>query len=91
MSNHTPGPWFQGNKEGRKKPTVSTKRGGTIAMLAGVSVQTDANARLIAAAPDLLGAVEAFVSYEGNPDFAKWAKIVDNARAAIAKAKGETT
>jgi len=48
-----------------------------------------ANATLIAAAPDLLAASEAFISeLDSGSDFTAWEKAKDNLREAIAKAKG---
>jgi hypothetical protein len=48
-----------------------------------------ANAILIAAAPDLLAASEAFISeLDSGSDFTAWEKAKDNLREAIAKAKG---
>ena len=67
MSGHTPGPWMV---EGPSKPTADTPMGGDFAILDGgtniiaetfrtVGVDSyrpaEANARLIAAAPELLG------------------------------------
>ncbi len=75
---HTKGPWKVGGKTGfinqlAIEPSIGTAYG------AGEELQ--ANARLIAAAPDLLEALEALL--EGNPS------VVAKARAAVAKAKGE--
>jgi hypothetical protein len=56
-----------------------------------------ANARLIAAAPDLLAAMEAYSAAihayreTGYPDYARLLYIDDAARAAVAKAKGLDT
>lgn len=50
----------------------------------------EANARLIAAAPELLEALEGFVSVYGVDDVPRWMQVRDKARAAIAKATGET-
>jgi len=48
-----------------------------------------ANATLIAAAPDLLAASEAFISeLDRGSDFTAWEKAKANLREAIAKAKG---
>jgi hypothetical protein len=90
MGKHTPGPW-----------TVY-EAGFSVADAWGHVLSTDvegrmpeeaaANARLIAAAPELLAALEALLSvYQG---FAPWEGEVERqaeikARAAIAKARGE--
>ena len=48
-----------------------------------------ANARLIAAAPDLLAASEAFISeLDSGSDFTAWEKAKADLREAIAKATG---
>lgn len=92
MSAHTPGPW-----EIRRYPRVggSTKDlmgngGGFVVKLDGAS---DANARLIAAAPELLEALKALVVMDkqllescGIGDTA----VLIQARAAIAKAEGQS-
>jgi len=91
MSSFTPGPWRVGGNSGfvnqiQIEPAIGCAYG------AGYEVK--ANARLIAAAPDLLEALEFMLSVfnETYPDVADdeedreaWAK----ARAAIRKATGE--
>ena len=96
MSAHTPGPWHvicQSNG-------VSVKIGER-----GIALfrwdKDDADALLIAAAPELLQALELFIA-EGNepsingrhdgysrPRHPQWRVALHAARAAIAKAKGE--
>lgn len=93
---HTPGPWLlDGDK-------ICTNRDNEIARItrygawfdAGTPYGLknpigDANARLIAAAPDLLAASEAFISeLNSGSDFTAWEKAKVNLREAIAKAKG---
>lgn len=85
---HTPGPWAVGDKRGVwAGPVVmadSGRRG--IAFVCG---ESDANARLIAAAPDLLDAVEELLIYLADwddPDN----DTCQRARAAVAKVKGES-
>jgi hypothetical protein len=69
---HTPGPWFQAHRpdsEGMYSTEVFDKEGVTIATLAwypytiGNTTHTlrDPNAKLIAAAPDLLKALEEYI------------------------------
>jgi len=83
---HTPGPWrasiycIWGGING------DTYVAGTQTAI-GADAQ-EANARLIAAAPELLEALEAVVACWNHHDVGK-AYVEDLARAAIAKAKGE--
>jgi hypothetical protein len=92
-TNHTPGPWREilpkmssaitiYGKDNR--PVCATFGNGSETTLKMVrSGETVANARLIAAAPDLLAALEYALSLlEGYPDSA-----TDPIRAAIARAK----
>lgn len=96
---HTPGPWQVRKVDGHLSIFVPSERGLTceIAERIGGEVfkdasgayrdysRVEANARLIAAAPDLLEALVAVLNYcvddEGQPTIA-------TARAAIAKATG---
>lgn len=100
MSKHTPGPWVLDDFE------VSTERdpANLIAHVYAcdrpenpdnewdVGIETAANAKLIAAAPDLLEALEqimVLVDASGSTPRPSVAKIIVAARAAIAKARGE--
>ena len=85
MNNHTPGPWIVG----RINP--DTIYGGTqqftLAELDGIYPEKNANARLIAAAPELRDALELlerFVSHHHGEN-ADWTLCIDAARAALAK------
>lgn len=91
MMTHTPGPWFVAETDDNEgyPETVIRAMGG----VAGVSVAVDfpkifgmrdANARLIAAAPDLLEALRAVVSVADRET-----DEFDLAHAAIAKATGK--
>jgi len=86
MRDYTKGPW--GIMKGDHGPIIfSGECGRGVAMLARqvTTSERDANAMLISAAPELLEALEWAVD---NPhDDAYW---ISQARAAIAKAKGET-
>ena len=96
MSKHTPGPWFavgaQVEIEDDSVPDICTCDPQVMRQshLDWHPRTAEANARLIAAAPDLLEALEEALEDWDNdePDFVRleWA---DKARAAIAKAKGE--
>ena len=87
MTEHTPGPW---EVNGNHRLDICAGNAGVVAtVLAPTTVNGKANARLIAAAPDLLAALEVFVGlcpmcYSGQEC------LDDNchmARAAIAKAR----
>lgn len=92
--NHTRGPWHTGhNVYGHSQLAVMTDHAVLVAEVVDWPLEevTESNARLIAAAPDLLAACEWLISAigEGSRDehmiYAK-----EQARAAIAKARGET-
>lgn len=99
MSNkHTPGPWTQGTSnpgrscvwlDGNAEPENTMGPDNT-----WIDCVSEANARLIAAAPDLLEALHLAVKMAetGMCDFNPHDEYVMNkARAAIAKATGGTT
>lgn len=86
MSKHTPGPWQWTQ---HFDPTISIYKDGfgQIARLYDSSAGTGkANARLIAAAPDLLDALIEIVSADDAHELTQ--KHIESARAAIAKATG---
>lgn len=88
MSGHTKGPWAI-EKESESHSIVNRSFEGDEWCIAEVYKQTDmaiANANLIAAAPDLLDALEALVSVLDPYDYPD---EQGPARAAIAKARGE--
>jgi hypothetical protein len=82
---HTPGPWRIGDAGftvfGPPKPGALPE---TIA-----PVKNRANARLISAAPELLAALEALIDRDPAPPLEKIGAVYVNARAAIAKARGQ--
>ena len=90
---HTPGPWTQGHSasgiecvwlDGHVEPDSGMGSVGT-----WIDCNTEANARLIAAAPELL---EALAEVVRAADGEGWKQLDPNlakARAAIAKATGE--
>lgn len=89
MSKHTPGPWHAGR--GQQSTIVYDAEGWGVASATVFHGRTEpetsiANASLIAAAPDLLAALELVLddpqSLDGRP------RTYEAARAAIAKAKG---
>lgn len=89
---HTPGPWVIHQKKTVLSYDLMASR---MDHMEGKSVSPDeheANATLIAAAPDLLAALEqslmALIGYQHQNEITKAAQ--NSARAAIAKARGES-
>jgi hypothetical protein len=87
---HTPGPWFV-TPDGHAvyEKDVFGYRADTICGLPSRSDSRAANARLIAAAPELLTALEALLDRDPAPPLEKIGAVYVNARAAIAKARGQ--
>lgn len=97
MSEHTPGPW-----EAHCFLVVAQKSKGCSKSVAyagreichtgegrGPSEESEANARLIAASPDLLAACEAFIeAWDKSHQLEKTDVAMRLARAAITRAKG---
>ena len=80
MSKHTPGPWKLVDRDSVLIPIAPYE-------WAEAYGGTEANARLIAAAPDLLEALKGMLLHMGM-DEDEWNKpTFDHARAAIAKAE----
>jgi hypothetical protein len=105
MSKHTPGPWEANGYHIRQRIT-GTRSIAEVAYTGphhtppneypkSCRLVDEANARLIAAAPDLLEALEKCAAVIGAPQEGHWATddevndAYDSAVAAIAKAKGE--
>lgn len=94
---HTPGPWeVRRGSDGYIRQVVGPK-GRIVSRWNGLAAPTsnegEANALLIAAAPDLLACLEQMVERHealGRPDDGWDGLYIDEAKAAIAKAKGET-
>ena len=86
---HTKGPWttyIKGGVDG----WITAADGNLIACAVRYE-SMQANAALIAAAPDMLAASEAFMSeLDSGDNFMAWEKAKAELRAAIAKAKGLT-
>lgn len=92
---HTPGPWYlvgiTGMASGMGYYAVTSDGEVEICALRDRPI---GDARLIAAAPDLLEALEALVAEQNGPPLpgrheASWREAMAKAEAAIAKAKGE--
>jgi hypothetical protein len=79
MSNHTQGPW-------EYKRTSGFDYGSVEYWLPGIctNVKTEANARLIAAAPDLLEALNELIGWQPTAPH----EAIQAAKAAITKATG---
>ena len=104
MSKHTKGPWKIGTPPPNGEQTIGDARGMMVAVATtgiGMGEETKANARLIAAAPELLDALKGIMNivsetlgvagYYPDEDYADWDEFpeLQAAEAAIAKAKGE--
>jgi len=98
---HSPGPWFVHDFSGVNGEKVTpcdfavsctTPDQLTVAVmgmgLTGTPKEWEANARLIAAAPDLLEALEALADHVGYRIGDNECRPLENAIAAIAKARG---
>jgi len=87
---HTPGPWFV-TPDGHAvyEKDVFGYRADTICGLPSRSDSRAANARLIAAAPDLLAALESLVAKNYGQPQGVTVPALDIARAAIARATGD--
>ena len=90
---HTPGPWRSrelGSEGARIMPDYGDvrERGKTIADVRGRDTLTDfANARLIAAAPELLEACKGMIEWARRAKQANPGMEIARAKAAIAKAR----
>ncbi len=98
MAQHTPGPWhlgakFVGTVDGYSVQgfPISAQGQSICRVHAGHILgfgNEDANARLIAAAPDLLAALKALLAYEDAEEGFFLSGDTEAARAAITKAEG---
>jgi hypothetical protein len=97
---HTPGPWHWDSDPVKNDPTGRIRYrvcavGKTITQVyyssfEGGPTNAEADARLIAAAPELLEALKAMLEYANNGTAIHPGALVwDDARAAIAKAEGK--
>ena len=95
MSGHTPGPWIslgQGDIVTKSVPTCDAEGYTDIAAVYVIANDSGAaNARLIAAAPELLEALEAVLRWiDDYCETTGFEAVEAQADAAIAKATGET-
>lgn len=88
---HTPGPWKRGKPPPNGEQTIGNSQGLMVAVATtGFNVPTLANAQLIAAAPELLEALEACneaMSYMSEYDIP--INLPEKVKAAISKARGQ--
>jgi hypothetical protein len=95
-TNHTPGPWIAEHPDNRGWQSIRSPHRAVAVAEVLWNPEREANARLIAEAPNLLHVAEGFVatlatmdrSYRPEDIFALLDKWADVARAAIAKAEG---
>lgn len=97
MNKHTPGPFFTTCPHGGTIYVEARLRGSTIQEVAAVGPtetpeQQLANAKLFAAAPDLLESLSRLVDLAmfGTADIGKYNVAIKKAEAAIDKARGES-
>lgn len=84
---HTPGPWKV--ERGNQAIYVSAE-GGAVARVFPSDLSDDGNAQLIAAAPELLEALEAMREFCDSNDWGSVPRHLERSiRDALAKAKGE--
>ena len=90
-SKHTPGPWYVFNEtavRSRNQHPAVAKCDTTHGLGVWADVER-ANARLIAAAPDLLAALENILSRFDDDNLKLTVDAIQESRAAVKKAKGE--
>lgn len=90
MNQHTPGPWGRNIKPASRYPVIYAGRSTHVAVVTtqGLTDQElEANCDLIAAAPELLAALQDLV-HAATHHLADGRAAVDQARAAIARATG---
>jgi hypothetical protein len=98
MSKHTPGPWVA-EGEDRETWRIRSEDYGTICRIHDPEGPVEHDAHLIAAAPDLLDALEALLAWQRHLEFRDvpgkegrslaYAGDLEIIRAAIAKARGQ--
>lgn len=89
---HTKGPWHHNVDEAGNNPDicVTNRAGDILCDIGGGKFETRlANAKLMAAAPDLLAACEDMLDYIKTYGPARYPGEYDKWQAAIAKAKGK--
>jgi hypothetical protein len=98
MDNHTPGPWTWKYGKGGYELKIMGANGSIVVAGCGCcgspfGHNLEYDARLLAASPDLLEALEALLDVQEAPRehilLGDWQRAMDAARAAIKKARGE--
>ena len=91
-SSPTPGPWHIQNKGDIYSPSarceIVSSDDKTIARVKGLTAEAEANARLIAAAPDLLAAAESYIIVLKHLNTEQTREALMQMEALVRKAKG---
>ena len=87
MKTHTPGPWTLNDARSTRVDLIDTQQGHAVGEIVWVDVRNPADARLIAAAPDMLETLRAIVGMVLHPNDMR-PEMLRAAREAIARATG---
>lgn len=87
MSKHTPGPWTLNDARSTRVDLIDTQRGHAVGEIVWVDVRNPADARLIAATPDMLETLRDIVGMLTDANDMR-ADALHAARAAIVRATG---
>lgn len=89
MSKFTPGPWFV-QVSGGDKETISAEKPGLLVDVYGLTYEMrGANARLIAAAPEMYALLQRYLQSAATPHKVDLAEVDQAARALLARIEGE--
>lgn len=84
----TPGPWVAVNSLNNNTTRVKAKNFGFVAEIIEFGKETDANAHLISAAPEMYALIKKIDAHLVRPD--KLGDLIDEAERVLAKARGES-
>lgn len=87
MRTHTPGPWTLNDARSTRVDLIDTQRGHAVGEIVWVDVRNPADARLIAAAPDMLETLRDIVGMLTDANDMR-ADALHAARTAIVRATG---
>jgi len=96
MSQHTPGPWTVGEDEGTSKAHEILRKGHVVAWTCSHDPYEEGNARLIAAAPEMLAILQTLKTLQdtehkwGTWEFDTAETAIRAARALLARIEGES-